>query len=256
LCARGISIIYISHRLDEVRQIAQRITVLRDGKLVGTRKLADVSQRDVVQMMVGHDVHGSRAGEVAPGVAHGGPPVLALSGLTRGGIFTDINLTVTAGEIVGIFGLLGAGHDSIIRTEYGEQPADSGSILVDGREIIVLSPRDARRAGIGFVPADRKVLGLILDMNVRENITLSNWRGLARWGFFRSEDEQQRTQQWIERLAIRSLGGMAAKLRFLSGGNQQRVVLARWLEANVKVLLLNEPTWGVDVGARRYLRAA
>ena len=173
-----------------------------------------------------------------------------VAGLTRRGVFEDISLQLAPGEIVGIFGLLGAGHDPIIRSIFGEEHADSGTITVDGRAVTILSPQDARQAGIGFVPADRKVQGLILDMNVRENITLSNWGRLSRTGFFRGDEEKQHAQQWIERLGIRMTGGMATKLRYLSGGNQQKVVLARWMEAQVKVLLLNEPTWGVDVGAR------
>lgn len=250
LCAQNISIIYISHRLDEIFQIAQRATVLRDGKLVGTRIVGEVSQRELVQMMVGNRLESTAEREHALEVPQGETSVLSLSGLTRQGVFQDISLQLAAGEIVGIFGLLGAGHDQIIRSVFGEDPADSGTITVEGTPVAILNPRDAKRAGIGFVPADRKVQGLILDLNVRENITLSNWQQLSHIGFFQRGEERRHAQQWIERLGIRMAGGMGTKLRFLSGGNQQKVVLARWLEANVKVLLLNEPTWGVDVGAR------
>jgi ribose transport system ATP-binding protein len=250
LCAQNISIVYISHRLDEIFQIAQRATVLRDGKLVGTRNVSEVSQRELVQMMVGNRLEVTADREHEAAVSHGRPTVLSLLGLTRKGVFKNINLQLAAGEIVGIFGLLGAGHDQIIRSVFGEDPADSGTITIEGTPITVLNPRDAKRAGIGFVPADRKVQGLLLDMNVRENITLSNWRQLSNVGFFQRGEERRHAQQWIERLGIRMAGGMGTKLRFLSGGNQQKVVLARWLEVNVKVLLLNEPTWGVDIGAR------
>ena len=250
LVSRGIAIIYISHRLDEIFQIVHRVTVLRDGKLVGTKPLAEVTQRDLVQMMVGHSVDNVRPDQQVQPHTETSVPALKLVGLTRKGAFQNISLTVASGEIVGIFGLLGAGHDAIIRAVFGEQAADQGEIYIDGHRVLVRTPRDARRAGIGFVPADRKIQGLVLDMNVRENITLSNWHSLSRIGIFRGAQEKQRAQRWIDRLGIRMTSGMATKLRYLSGGNQQKVVLARWMEANVRVLLLNEPTWGVDVGAR------
>ncbi|MCC7449089.1 MAG: sugar ABC transporter ATP-binding protein [Anaerolineae bacterium] len=250
LVKQGIAIIYISHRLDEVFRIADRATVLRDGKLVGTRRIAEITQRDLVQMMVGHDVTRGTSEASIPVSTTGAKPVLNVSGLTREGAFADINLDLVPGEIVGIFGLLGAGHDAIINAIFGEIKPDSGTVAIDGKVVTIANPREARHAGIGLVPADRKVSGLVLDMNVRENVTLSNWGPLSRMGFFQSRAEKQHAQQWIDRLGIRMAGGMATKLRFLSGGNQQKVVLARWLEANVKVLLLNEPTWGVDVGAR------
>jgi ABC-type sugar transport system ATPase subunit len=250
LVKQGISIIYISHRLDEIFQIADRATVLRDGKLVGTRRISDVTQRDLVHMMVGRVLESAIAQAEAPASQADAQPVLNVNGLTREGVFTNIDLELAPGEIVGIFGLLGAGHDAIINAIFGETRPDHGRIAVQGQAVSISSPRDARRAGIGMVPADRKIQGLVLDMNVRENVTLSNWRRLARWGFFLRRTEKQHAQQWIKELGIRMVGGMTTKLRFLSGGNQQKVVLARWLEANVKVLLLNEPTWGVDVGAR------
>ena len=250
LVKQGISIIYISHRLDEIFQIADRATVLRDGKLVGTKRIADITQRDLVQMMVGHDVTRGTSQASIPTSSPDTKPVLTVSGLGRGSVFSDVNLQLVPGEIVGIFGLLGAGHDAIINSIFGESQPDRGNIMIDGKTVTISNPRDARRAGIGLVPADRKVQGLVLDMNVRENVTLSNWGAMSNWGFIQNGTERTRAQQWIDRLGIRMAGGMSTKLRFLSGGNQQKVVLARWLEANVKVLLLNEPTWGVDVGAR------
>lgn len=250
LIDRGISIIYISHRLDEVFQIANRATVLRDGKLVGTRRISEITQRDLVQMMVGHEVaQGTSEASISARKADAAP-ALELTHLTREGAFANIDLQVAPGEIVGIFGLLGAGHDAIINTIFGEFKPDHGEIAINGKTVAITSPVEARHVGIGLVPADRKVQALVLDMNVRENVTLSNWGALSQMGFFQGSVEKRNAQRWIDRLGIRMAGGMATKLRFLSGGNQQKVVLARWLEANVKVLLLNEPTWGVDVGAR------
>jgi ribose transport system ATP-binding protein len=248
---QGVGIIYISHRLDEIFQIAQRVTVLRDGLKVATSRVAEVTQRDLVRMMVGHEVEESRttAGERA---AHSRQAEVAfeVAGLNRAGAFADIDLKIRAGEIVGIFGLLGAGHATLTRTLFGAEKADSGTIKVNGDPVAIASPADARRAGLGLVPVDRKVQGLVLGRNVRENLTLSNWPAITQFGFFQSKEEKRHAQTWIDNLGIRVAGGMEVESRFMSGGNQQKVVLGRWLEAQVKVLLMNEPTWGVDVGAR------
>ncbi len=250
LRARGVGIIYISHRLDEVFEIADRVTVLRNGKHVGTHPTADVTHTALVQMMVGREIEDrvevrQRSQTVAPGAV-----VLEVRDLTLAGAFSDISLHVRAGEIVGLFGLLGAGHAALTQAVFGMSPAESGTIAVNGQTVTLRSPQDAKRAGVGFVPLDRKVNGLVLGMSVRKNVTLSNWRVLAPWGVFRQRLEMQHSRQWVDQLGIRMAGGMETQTRYLSGGNQQKVVLARWLEANVKVLLLNEPTWGVDVGAR------
>ncbi|MFN8457787.1 MAG: sugar ABC transporter ATP-binding protein [Anaerolineae bacterium] len=249
---QGVAIIYISHRLDEIFQIAGRVTVLRDGLLVGTRPIAEVTHRDLVRMMVGREVVESRAEmrAEAQGERPDGRVVLEVAGLSKAGAYHNIHLKINAGEIIGIFGLLGAGHATLTRSIFGAEPADSGAVLVNGRPVTIASPRDARQAGIGFVPTDRKVNGLVLGMNVRENLTLSNWSPLSRFSVFQPSLERSHAQTWIDRLGIRMAGGMEVETRFLSGGNQQKVVLGRWLEARVNLLLLNEPTWGVDVGAR------
>jgi ribose transport system ATP-binding protein len=249
---QGVGIIYISHRLDEIFQIARRVAVLRDGHHIGTHQVTQVSHAGLVRMMVGRDIDESR--RAADRRDHAGRQtghtVLELVGLTKSGEYENINLKVQAGEIVGIFGLLGAGHLGLTRSIFGAGQPDSGAVLIDGRPVSISTPQDARRAGIGLIPIDRKVQGLVLSMSVRKNITLSNWQNLSRFGFFQQQEERSHTQTWIDRLGIRMAGDMNVETRFLSGGNQQKVVLARWLEANVKVLLMNEPTWGVDVGAR------
>ena len=248
---QGVGIIYISHRLDEIFQIAQRVTVLRDGRKVATSQVAEVTQRDLVRMMVGHEVEQTRptAGESAA-QSRQAEVVFEVVNLTQAGAFESVDLKIRAGEIVGIFGLLGAGHSNLTRTLFGAEKADSGTIKVNGKPVVITSPTDARRAGIGLVPVDRKVQGLVLGRNVRENLTLSNWPAITRLGFFQKKEEKQHAQTWIDNLGIRVAGGMEVETRFMSGGNQQKVVLGRWLEAQVKVLLMNEPTWGVDVGAR------
>lgn len=245
---KGVAIIYISHRLDEIFQIAQRVTVLRDGRHVATKAITEVSPQGLVELMVGREIEARRV-ELAEQKAN---PKLALEvrNLCKTRVFEDVSFTVHEGEIVSIFGLLGSGQISLTRSIFGAERYDSGSIYVYGEAKQIRKPQDGKRAGIGFVPIDRKVRGLVLGMSVRKNLTLSNWQKLTRFSFFKTQTERQHSQIWIDALGIRMAGGMDLPVRFLSGGNQQKVVLARWLEANVKVLILNEPTWGVDVGAR------
>ncbi len=246
LRGQGVAIVYISHRLDEVFRIAQRAMVLRDGKDVGTVDVSGVTRRDLVRMMVGHDV-ADLAVVRAPETQE---VALETRGLTRSGFFQDINLTLHRREILGIFGLLGAGHLEFSRALFGAEPADNPEIFVDGKPVPMKNPQAARNAGIGFVPVDRKVEGLVMSMNVRGNVTLANWPASTRLGFFQENRERRRVRGWVDKLGIRMSGSIEQEVRFLSGGNQQKVVLARWLEANTTVLILDEPTWGVDVGAR------
>lgn len=250
LQARGVGIIYISHRLDEVFEIADRVTVLRDGRHVGSRLESEVSHSELVRMMVGREIEDRAEVRQQAKITHTGTTALELRSLTREDVFENVSLQVRQGEIVGLFGLLGAGHAQLTQTVFGIDKADSGGILVDGRPVDIQSIQQAKDAGIGFVPLDRKVNGLVLTMSVRKNITLSNWRSLAPAGIFQSGQESDHARNWVKQLGIRMAGGIETQTRYLSGGNQQKVVLARWLEANVRILLLNEPTWGVDVGAR------
>jgi ABC-type sugar transport system ATPase subunit len=243
---QGVAIIYISHRLDEVEQIAQRVTVLRDGNVAGTVQMNEVTRRDLVRMMVGRDLatiyptrHGIR-GDTALEVAH----------LTRRGAFTDVSFTVREGEIVGLFGLLGAGHAEVIRSLFADEPATSGEIKMHGTPVQAKTPQDVKRLHVGFVPEDRKVDGLVLDMSVAENITIANWRNLSRYGVLRRKQVREKALYWSGRLGIRAARGIQQEVRTLSGGNQQKAVLARWLETGTRLLLLNEPTRGVDIGAR------
>ena len=243
---QGVAIIYISHRLDEVEQIAQRITVLRDGNVVGTVQRNEVKRRDIVRMMIGRDlatIYPTRhtvKGDTALEVTH----------LTRQGVFTDVNFTVREGEIVGMFGLLGAGHAEVVKAIFADEPATSGEIKINGKPVQAKTPQDAKRLRVGFVPEDRKVDGLVLDMSVAENITLANWRDLSRYGILQRKQERERALHWTDRLGIRTTRGIQQEVRTLSGGNQQKIILARWLEHGTRLLLLNEPTRGVDIGAR------
>ena len=245
---KGVAIIYISHRLDEIFQIAQRVTVLRDGKHVATKPMSKVTPNSLVEMMVGHEIDERQV--ALENIPETRKVALEVSNLSKAGVYKDISFQIHEGEIVGIFGLLGSGQITVTRSIFGAEKADSGEIKVYGESKRIRRTRDGKNAGIGFVPIDRKVRGLIMGLSVRKNLTLSNWAKLVLLSFFQSFKERQHTHRWIDALGIRMAGGMDVPVQFLSGGNQQKVVLARWLEANVNILILNEPTWGVDVGAR------
>jgi ABC-type sugar transport system ATPase subunit len=248
---QGVGIIYISHRLDEVERIAQRIVVLRDGAVAGTANAAEVGRRDIVRMMVGHEVADSAASSANrnPPSRHDNPP-LEVVDLSRTGEFREVSFALHAGETLGLFGLLGAGHMEVARAIFGAAPATSGQVRLGGRTVSVRSPRQARRQGIGFVPEDRKLDGLVLGMNVADNLAMAHWEGVSTAGVLRPRVQLRRAAEWVSRLGIRLKRGVRQPVGTLSGGNQQKVVLARWLEAGVRILLLNEPTRGVDVGAR------
>jgi ABC-type sugar transport system ATPase subunit len=243
---RGVGVVFISHRLDEVEEIAQRVMVLRDGCVAGEERISELCRADIIRMMIGRDLESTCLDRDE---GHG-ETVLELRGLARRSAFEGVSLSVAAGEVVGLFGLLGAGHEEVLRAVFGAEAATAGEVVVNGRAERISCPRDAKRAGIGFVPQDRKTDGLIHAMPVRDNITIANWSAVAPGGVFRKAIENQHAQIWVERLGIVTRGGVSQEVRTLSGGNQQKVVLARWLEAGTKALLLAEPTRGVDVGAR------
>jgi ribose transport system ATP-binding protein len=245
LKGRGTGIIYISHRLEEVFEIADRVTVLRDGRGVGTRQVGETSPGELIRMMVGRELKESIPKRPAPIRS----AVLEVRGLTRVGVFDDVSFTVRGGEIVGIGGLVGAGRTEVVRAIFGADPVDAGEIRLEGRAIRPRSPREAIRLGIGLVPEDRKGLGLILGMCVRENVSLANLDALTRAGFIRRRREREVAEEYIASLSIRT-PSTEQETRLLSGGNQQKVVLARWLFTRSKLLIFDEPTRGVDVGAK------
>jgi len=255
LRAAGVGVIYISHRLDEVEQVAQRITVLRDGAVAGDTRMAELTRGDIVRMMVGRDVEQLYpARHTADG--EDAAPILEVTGLTVPGAFADVTFAVHPGEIVGLYGLLGAGQADVLRALFGAASPSSGQIRMIGQTVTLRSPQDARRHGIGLVPEDRKGEGLVLGMSVAGNLTLGNWPAVARGGVLQGWREAERAAHWTERLGIRMSRDVRQEVGTLSGGNQQKVVLARWLEAGTRLLLLAEPTRGVDVGARADIYAA
>jgi ribose transport system ATP-binding protein len=248
----GVGLIYISHRLDEVQRVAQRVMVLRDGIIAGVLGAHDVSRRDIVRMMVGREVNqvAKESVSVAAEDLAERSPALEVSSLSRAGDFQDISFSVKAGEVLGLFGLLGAGHLEVTRALFGVIPADSREIRIGGRAVSIRSPRDAKWHGVGLVSEDRKSEGIIPFMSVADNLMLANWPAVSRNGMVSRHQQFDKTRDWIRRLDVRLKSGVRQPIATLSGGNQQKVILARWLEAGVRVLLLNEPTRGVDVGAR------
>ena len=249
LRGEGVAVGYISHRMNEIFRLADRITVLRDGGLVGTRVAAETDHDELVRMMVGRDLSQFFHREpVEPGAS-----VLELSGVTNEHV-SDIDLVVRAGEVVGIAGLVGAGRSELMKTIVGDFRIDEGAIRMNGRPVVFRSPADAIAAGIGFAPEERKAEALVLERSVRDNIGLVVMRSLARWGFVSDRSERALAAEYVERLRIRtpSTSQLVGKL---SGGNQQKVVLARWLATRPKLLVLDEPTRGVDVGAKSEIYA-
>ncbi|MGH2379621.1 MAG: sugar ABC transporter ATP-binding protein [Candidatus Limnocylindria bacterium] len=240
----GASIIYVSHRVSEVIALADRITVLRDGRRVATVAAAEASVAGVVRSMVGRDL-----AELYPRRRQqSGPVALELRDLGGPG-FRSVNMSVRSGEIVALYGLLGSGCANVSRAIFGAPPATTGAILVNDRSTPIRRPTDARRAGIGLLPIERRREGLVLASDVMVNIVLASIERYARGGLFRDREARERARHWGSRLSIR-MTSSRARVATLSGGNQQKVIFARWLDASSRILVLEEPTRGVDVGAK------
>lgn len=246
LKAHGVGVIYISHRLEELPEVADRVTALRDGRLVGTRPMKDVTRAELIRMMVGRELS-----SVFPKVSVPiGDPVLELEGLgCRRGRVSNVSLSVRAGEILGLAGLVGAGRTELARVLFGLTPADSGRIVLNGSAVTIDSPRKAIELGIAYVPEDRRRHGVVLEMSVAANTTLATLRAIANVGLIDFRKELDVATSFVKRLGVKT-ASLDAPVGSLSGGNQQKVALARWLAADPKVLILDEPTQGVDVGAK------
>ena len=243
---RGVSIVYISHRMEEIFELCDRITVLRDGQYIDTCEIKDITMDDVVKMMIGREI-----GERYPSRNHSvGKTVFEVKGLSRKGAFNDVSFTVGAGEVLGVSGLMGAGRTEIMQAVFGYLPADSGEILIDGQPVKIKNPMDAMKAGIGFITEDRKVEGLMLDKTIRENIALANLGTISGSGVISKAREKSLISRGIEEFKIRCFG-TEHECGNLSGGNQQKVVLAKWIYTEPKILILDEPTRGVDIGAKK-----
>ncbi|VBB05414.1 abc transporter [Lucifera butyrica] len=245
LAAGGVGIVYISHRMEELFALSNRITVMRDGTYVGTVATSAATFDQLVKMMVGRDMIARFPKQ--PCILGG--EVLRVEHLSRPGKLEDISFAVRAGEIVGIAGLMGAGRTELARAVFGADPQVSGEIYVGGRLQTIHSPADAIRAGIALITEDRKQQGLVLDLPVGENVSLAFLKQLSRHWLIDQSKEEEAVSEHIEKLKIRTPGRWQL-VRNLSGGNQQKVVIAKWLSTAPKVLIMDEPTRGVDVGAK------
>ncbi|MBT2530284.1 sugar ABC transporter ATP-binding protein [Streptomyces sp. ISL-99] len=254
LTADGVAVVYISHRLEEIRRIGDRVTVLKDGRAVAVGLPAkSTPTRDVVALMTGRDVE-----YVFPGRPAGDPPraepVLRVEGLAREGEFAPLDLDIRPGEIVGLAGLVGSGRSEVLETIYGARKPTAGRVLIDGRPLRPGSVRAAVRAGIGLAPEERKAQGLLMLESVTRNVSVSTLARFSRGGWLDRTAEREAAQTATRELSLRP-DNPDARISTLSGGNQQKAVLARWLLRGCRVLLLDEPTRGVDVGARAELYA-
>jgi ribose transport system ATP-binding protein len=247
LRARGVGIVYISHRLEEIKRICNRITIMRDGHYINTVDAQDVSIDQIISMMVGRTIY-----ESAPEVPDrpNQETVLAVKGLNRAGVLKDINFTLKKGEILGFAGLMGAGRTEVARAVFGADRIDTGEIYVQGRCAQIKTPRDAVRYGIGYLSEDRKRYGLALGMDVESNVVLAAFKKfLGRLGWVNRGKTRRTAQQYVETLAIKT-PTIQQRVRNLSGGNQQKVVIGKWLTADTDILIFDEPTRGIDVGAK------
>lgn len=243
---KGVSIVYISHRMEEIFELCDRITILRDGQYVGTRNIPETNMDEIVKMMIGREIgerypeRDTRLGEV----------IFEVKNLNCPGIFQNVNFNVRAGEVLGVAGLMGAGRTEIMQSIFGNMPHVTGQIFMNGQEIHNKNPWDAMDNGIGFITEDRKIEGLMLEKSIMENISIANLGRISQKGVLNKKREQEMTQQGIEDLHIKCTGAQHA-CGNLSGGNQQKVVFAKWIFTEPKVLILDEPTRGVDIGAKK-----
>ncbi len=243
---RGIGIIYISHRLEEIRQIGDRVTVLRDGRYIGTVDAARTSTDELIRMMVGRELGDQFPRNHQPP----GEVALELEGITLRGVLRDVNLKLHRGEIVGLAGLVGSGRTELAQVIFGIQPPDTGRIRVFGREESIRSPGKASDLGLAFLTEDRKQLGLFQKLSVRENVIHAAMRRLFPHGLINREKERRVAQEYVAKLQIKT-PGLNRLVQYLSGGNQQKVVLAKWLATQARIFILDEPTRGIDVGAKK-----
>ena len=244
--ASGVTAIYVSHRMEEIFRLCDTVTVLRDGRHAATLPIAALDRATLVQLMIGR-----RLDEYFPAhvQAKPGEELLRVEGLSSPPAFSGVSFTLRAGEVLGVAGLVGAGRSEVAQAIFGLDPHATGRLHVAGREVSIRSPREAMRAGIGLVPEDRKRQGLVLSMSAAGNTTLATLRALARLSFIRHRAERALARTYFERLRVRA-SGPDAPTAGLSGGNQQKLVLAKWLAAECRILILDEPTRGVDVGAK------
>ncbi len=242
----GVAIVFISHRMNEIFEISDEIAVMRDGEMVDRMITAEVDEARVISSMVGRDVNDIFHKEEAPI----GDVVLEVKNLSTKNFLKDVSFNVRAGEIVGFAGLVGAGRSEVMRALFGIDSRESGEIFIDGKQVNIRNPIDAIRAGMGFVPEDRKEQGLILKMSVRENASIAALSSVAKGWFIDKRAEKNLSNEYVAKLRVKTPSN-EQKVNNLSGGNQQKVVIAKWLANHPRVLILDEPTRGIDVGAKK-----
>ena len=245
LTARGVTVVYISHRMDEILRVSDRITVLRNGKTIGTREAGTATVDEIVSMMIGHDL--SYAGKEARQLSE--EPVLKIDSLATHRLPEPVSLTVNRGEVVGLFGLVGAGRTELARAAFGADPTVSGAVEVNGSRLTRITPGRAMHSGMAFVPEDRHRQGLVMELSIRENASIASLKRLTRHFFV------DRRAEWNETLALADALSVKARsintpVSLLSGGNQQKVVIAKWLARTPNIFILDEPTAGIDVHAK------
>ncbi len=242
----GITLIYVSHRMDEIFQLCDTLTVLRDGKHVATEAIRETNPERVIHQMIGRDVERHEPAHLGRPI---GAEVLRVENLSSPGKFSDISFRLHAGEVLGFAGLIGAGRSEVAQALFGIDPAATGRVFLHGREMPLGSVKAALAGGMGLLPEDRKRLGLVLSLNCRENTSLASLKRLATLGFIRRSEEEALARRYADRLRVKA-SSLEATVAGLSGGNQQKIALAKWLARECDILIVDEPTRGVDVGAK------
>jgi len=243
---KGVSTIYISHRMEEIFEICDRVTVLRDGQFIGTKKVSETDMDSLIKMMIGREI-----GERYP-ARHSkiGDTMLEVKDFTKKGVFQNVSFSVRAGEVLGVSGLIGAGRTEIMQSIFGYLPRDGGTLLIRGKEVSVHSPEQAISYGIGFITEDRKTEGLMLEKSIRENVSLTNLGRISDHSVIDKKKDMELARKAVQELTIRC-SGPEESCDSLSGGNQQKIIFSKWIFTEPKILILDEPTRGVDVGAKK-----
>ena len=252
LSSKGVGIIHISHRLEEIHQIADRVTVLRDGENVDTKKTSEVTKQQIINMMVGRTIYEQPKTQSA--VPADAPVVLKVARLNAGKLVKDVSFELRKGEILGIAGLMGSGRTETARAIFGADEVQSGTIEVRGRRVLIRSPQDAIANGIGYLSEDRKRFGLAINLDVMDNMVMATYENFQRGMFVQAKKVERVGDEYVKKLNIRT-PSLVQLLRNLSGGNQQKVVVAKWLIRNCDILIFDEPTRGIDIGAKNEIYA-
>lgn len=244
---KGVSIIYISHRMEEIFELCDRITIMRDGEYVGTRNIKDTNMNEIINMMIGRDIGDrfSKTDNEKKGIA------LNIKDISSRKYFSNVSFNVSYGEVLGVYGLMGAGRTEIMKTIFGILPLDSGEIELDGNKVSIKNPKEAIKNGIGFITEDRKLEGLMLNETIRNNISLNNFPSVATNNFIINTQKETFTSSFAVRDFNIKCSGINHICNNLSGGNQQKVIFSKWILSNPRILILDEPTRGVDIASKK-----